>query len=471
LFKVSKLKNTALSFLKAVMIALMIAAVTLSSAAKSASSLDNAGYSGSNLWDNLRYSFRLKDEYNRPEVQTQIKWLEKHHAYLKQLGKQSQPYLYYILQEVKKRNMPGEIALLPMIESAYNPFAYSHSGAAGLWQFTAGTGTNFGLKRNWWFDGRRDIYNSTNAALNYLSYLHRFFNGNWMLALAAYHSGEGTVKNAVQYNSSHRRSTNFWSLNLPQDTHSYVPKLLALARIIESRQPSVKQLPYIPNTPYFTKVNVGTQIDLTNAAKLAGMSYPELIKLNPGNNHWTTAPQGPHTIVLPLNKVNQFVTNLEKIPENQRPKLANHSAKIVTNTTIQRDQLIRPTPQGSAPASRPALIPAAHANTPHKILHVVQKGDSLWRLSQKYKVKENAIRTWNHLSKSSMIKPGQKLTVWTKGIDWQKKNNIVRYKIKSGDSLSSIAHRYNVSVKKLMSWNTHLQPTRLRPGKEVVIYL
>lgn len=454
-----------------------------------------ADNSSSNLWDTLRYSFKLEDEYQRPEVNAQFNWLMSHKNYLSLLGQHSQPYLYYILKEVRRRNMPGEIALLPMIESTYNPFAYSNTGAAGLWQFTSGTGNNFGLKQNWWFDGRRDIYNSTNAALNYLTYLHRFFNGNWMLAIAAYHSGEGTVMRAV----NHKGSSNFWSLNLPDDTHSYVPKLLALAKLIQTKNPVSSKLPYISNTPYFTKIDVGTQIDLTNAAHLAGLSYPEFLKLNPGNNRWTTSPKGPHTIVLPLNKVNVFVHNLEKIPESERSSLlAKHavqfdrdleaipdSSEEETDSSEPQQQLAEPITKKEIEAHTVQKIAYAsplvssQSTSLHKVLHVVQKGESFSSLTQKYHVNMEQICSWNHLSAQAPLKLGEKLTVWTtNNVSWSKspaqtsaKNTIIYYTIRVGDSLARIAQKYHVSLQKLMFWNTKLEPTRLVPGKQLVIYL
>ncbi len=486
-------KNIAFSYFKAVLLSLII----------NVGFFSTARANESNLWDSLRYSFQLEDEYQRPEVKAQVNWLMSHRNYLSLLGQHSQPYLYYILKEVRKRNMPGELALLPMIESTYNPFAYSNTGAAGLWQFTSGTGNNFGLKQNWWFDGRRDIYNSTNAALNYLSYLHRFFNGNWMLAIAAYHSGEGTVMRAV----NNRGNSNFWRLNLPEDTHSYVPKLLALAKLIQTNNPVTSKLPYISNTPYFTKVDVGTQIDLSNAAHLAGLSYPEFLKLNPGNNRWATSPTGPHTIVLPLDKVDVFVHNLEKIPEDERSHLlAQHAVQFDTDLDVipsssqeetnletqtktedqqappqQTTQLVQKPVYASPIVSHPAHQQAA---APHKVLHVVQKGESFSNLTQKYNVNEQQIRSWNHLSAEAPLQLGQKLTVWTTNIvNWAKTrptnntghsashSSIVYYTIRVGDSLARVAEKYHVSLKKLMFWNTKLQPNHLKPGKQLVIYL
>ena len=212
-----------------------------------------------NVWDVLRKQFTLNHEVTHPEVQNQLRWLISHPSYLQQLA-QSEPYIYHIVTEIRKRNLPGEIALIPMIESAYDPFAYSGAGAAGLWQLMPGTGTDLGLKRDWWFDARRSIRPSTDAALNYLSRLNKFFNGNWLLTFAAYDSGEGTVAKCIKM-SNQRGSVSFWALPVPQETKAYIPRLLALAEVIQNPQRYHVQLPDIPHMPYFEEVNIGSQID------------------------------------------------------------------------------------------------------------------------------------------------------------------------------------------------------------------
>lgn len=485
LFEVFTQKNLVHAFLRMTIFSI-ISAVTIGfffPVFASASNNEN----NSNLWDKLEYSFQLESQYSRPEVQTQIDWLLNHKSYLEQLGIHSKPYLYYILQEVQKRNLPGELALLPMVESTYNPFAYSPTGAAGLWQFTKNSGTNFGLQQNWWFDGRRDIYNSTNAALDYLTYLHHFFKGNWMLAIAAYHSGEGTVQRAVKYNGNHQRSTNFWSLDLPGDNKSYVPKLLAIASLIqtESKKENSSKLPYISNTPYFTRINVGTQIDLTNAAHLAGIPYPEFLKLNPGNNHWTTAPKGPHTIVLPLDKVNVFVSNLRKIPANERSDLlVKHNVEFdfvpdleVIPESVDTSDIAPKAPDFSKKEETPDYLSSSGKipATWHKVLHVIQKGESFSKLTQKYHVSETNIREWNHLSTKDSLQQGQKLTIWTaNNISWSQhpqNNPVIYYTIRKGDTLNSIAKKYHVSVNKIMLWNPKLKPNHILTGNKVTLYL
>ena len=172
--------------------------------------------------------------------------------------------------------MPLEFALLPVVESAYEPFAYSVSRAAGLWQFIPATGVRFGLKQDWWYDGRRDVIESTRAALDYLQALHDQFDGNWLLAIAAYNVGEAAVQRAIDYNRAHGRPTDFWHLNLPAETRAYVPKLLAMKRLMAEPERYGLAFAAIPNEPYFAVIDTGSQIDLTVCAQLAGVSYDEI---------------------------------------------------------------------------------------------------------------------------------------------------------------------------------------------------
>lgn len=260
------------------------------------------------VWEVLTHEFSLNHEVHHPEVQKQLRWIINHPDYLKTMTQQAKPYLYHILSELKKRNMPGEIALIPMIESEYDPFASSSAGAAGLWQLMPHTGIELGLIRNWWVDGRRSIGPSTNAALNYLDHLHRFFHGNWILAFAAYDSGPKTVSRAVKHN----RRNQFWSLRLPQETKAYIPRLLALSEIIQNPARYHVQLPHIPHTPYFKEVDI-KNLDLNHAAKLTKVSPYDLHRLNPGFKDWSTRPYRPYKLLIPTKNVQDFNRNLASL--------------------------------------------------------------------------------------------------------------------------------------------------------------
>lgn len=270
----------------------------------------SASDSQNNLWVDIRENFQLNHYANNPEVQAQIAWYMHNQEYLDRTARRAAPFMYYIYQDVKARNLPSELVLLPIIESAYNPFVSSSAGATGLWQIEPGTARSFGLRQDWWYDGRRDVTASTNAALDYLTYLQNFFGGNWLLAIAAYDTGEGNVESAIRRNVRDGRSTDYWSLPLASETEAYVPRLLALAVIISDPKDYPVKLPPISNTPYLGEVEISSQITLEQAAQLAGVSLNELKILNPGYRHTTLDPNQPYKLLLPIDRVNFFKNNL-----------------------------------------------------------------------------------------------------------------------------------------------------------------
>ncbi|MCW8863460.1 MAG: transglycosylase SLT domain-containing protein, partial [Colwellia sp.] len=278
---------------------------------------DNALQDSNDVWQRIRgqLSFDVP-ENNR--VVMQRNWYVKHPSYLDRVAKRAEPFLYYIVEELEKNNVPVELALLPVVESAFDPFAYSHGRASGMWQFVPDTGKRFGMKQNWWYDGRRDVVASTEGAIKYMKYLHKFFDGDWLLALAAYNSGEGRVQRAVRKNKSNGKNTDFWALDLPKETRAYVPKLLALADIIKRPEHFNLSLYKIANEEVISQVNIQSQLDLAKAASLADLSLTELQRLNPGFNRWSTDPDGPHRLLLPKHKVDHFEQGLGKLKKADR---------------------------------------------------------------------------------------------------------------------------------------------------------
>jgi membrane-bound lytic murein transglycosylase D len=265
----------------------------------------------SNIWEALTHEFALNHQVDKPEVQKQLKWMLKHPEQVTKMATQAKPFIYHILNEIRKRNLPGELALIPMIESEYDPFSSSNRGAAGIWQIMPHTATELGITKNWWVDGRRSIGPSTNAALNYLTYLHRFFHGNWTLAVAAYDSGEGTVLRAVK----HRPHKEFWSLSLPDETKNYIPKLFALSEIIKHPQRYHIVLPEIEVKPYFIEVDIDKKLKLNHIAKLTNMPAKEMHRLNAGFKDWSSYPNKPYKLLVPTDYVDDFYRNLANIPK------------------------------------------------------------------------------------------------------------------------------------------------------------
>nr|VFK06763.1 MAG: membrane-bound lytic murein transglycosylase D [Candidatus Kentron sp. LPFa]VFK23416.1 MAG: membrane-bound lytic murein transglycosylase D [Candidatus Kentron sp. LPFa] len=396
------------------------------------------------LWNRAEASFMLQDMYDAKEVRTHQAWFKRHQSYLIRTGDRGARYLYYILGEVERRKMPGEIALLPIVESAFQPFAYSPAHASGIWQFIPSTGRRYGLKQNWWYDGRRDILASTRAALDYLQDLHRRFDGDWLLAIAAYNTGEGNVERAIKRNRSAGKPVDFWSLRLPGETRAYVPQLLALASIVQEPAKYNLILRKIPNHPYFQQVPTNGQIELALAAKIADLSLDEIHQLNPAFRRWATDPAGPHYLLLPVDRADTFRKKLAKLSPKQR---------------IQWRK------------------------------HVVKRGESLSAIAARYKTSATALRQINSL-KNNRIRIGSDILIPTgehilsdyrsKGRQASARKSAARrkptkkrrtYTVRSGDSLWLIAHRHGVSVAQLISWNGLTRKSVLVPGQRLDLYV
>lgn len=396
------------------------------------------------LWVRLRAGYAMAD-LDSPLVAKHERWYSSHPEYINRMVKRARLYLYYIVEEVDKRGMPMEIALLPAIESAFKPHAYSRARAAGLWQFIPSTGRYYGLERNWWYDGRRDVVKATQAALDYLQSLHKAFDGDWHLALAAYNAGERRVKRAIEYNRQRGLPTDYKNLRtLKRETLNYVPKLLAISKIIAKPQAYEITLAAIPNEPYFTRIEVGSQIDLGIVARMAGISLGDLYDINPAFKRRATAPNGPHYLLVPTAHRDTIVSALDQIPEKNRIHWRRHVIRHgdalstiarrygVTVGAIKRANRIR----GSRiRAGRNLLIPmssrrltAWHGNvtrpikrrvrrlTPPKngvkVVHQVRRGDTLWDIAIRYNVYIYQVTGWNGLRRRALLQPGQKLTIW-----------------------------------------------------------
>ncbi|MCC6199881.1 MAG: transglycosylase SLT domain-containing protein, partial [Moraxellaceae bacterium] len=266
-----------------------------------------------NLWEHVRAGFKLDLSQDNDRIAVQRNWYAQHQPHLDRVALRASRYLYHTVTEAEQRGIPTELALLPVIESAYDPFAFSRASAAGMWQFIPGTGKIFGLKQNEWFDGRRDIIESTRAAYDFLTQLQARF-GSWELALAAYNAGPGAVQRAINRNAAAGLPTDFWSLRLPSETMSYVPRFLAMAQIIKSPESLGLTLRPLINQPYFRVVGTSGQIDISAAASLAGVSLKEMYQLNPGFSRWATDPEGPHRLLIPAFLPSDFEKQISSLP-------------------------------------------------------------------------------------------------------------------------------------------------------------
>lgn len=261
------------------------------------------------VWERLRRSM-LIDIPNNKLVEQYRDWYIKNPKHLEIISERASPYLFFIVEELEKRDMPMEIALLPIIESSFDPSASSSKSASGLWQLTPSMAIYFGLEINKWYDGRRDVPASTIAALDMLEYLYHKTGNNWLYTFAAYNAGESRVLEAVKNNQLNGLTTEPWKLNLPKETTQYVPRLLALADVIKNADEYGITLRPIENSPSIEVININYQIDLNFTAQLANMTTMSLKKLNPSYKYSTTPPMGPHTIIIPIEKSESFKKNL-----------------------------------------------------------------------------------------------------------------------------------------------------------------
>ena len=434
------------------------------------------------LLGRIRDGMELVGQHSHPRLDKQVSWYASHPAYFERVLGRAQRYLYHIVSEVESRGMPLELALLPAVESAYDPFAYSHSHAAGLWQFIPGTAKRFGLKRDWWYDGRRDVIESTRAALEYLEYLHKLFDGDWLLALAAYNSGEGTVRRAVARNKKAGKDTDFWSLKLPRETRAYVPQLLALSQIIAEPDNYNLTLAEIDNRPYFGEVSFGAQMDLEQAAAMAAIDSEELYRLNPAYNRWTTSPGDSHKLLLPVDAVERFQLALATTPKEQwiasreyRVANGDYLGKIARQHKVSVADLRRENNLHSDLLSigQVLRIPGAGASPINRkrSYYTVVSGDSLWKIARANNVSIKNLRAWNNLAPKEMLQPGQQLQVSSSKPVLKTTNRKLRYKVKRGDSLARIASHFNVRVKDIVSWNK-INPTKyLQPGQRLTLFV
>ncbi len=385
-----------------------------------------------NLWTRIRNGFALKDDQNDPRVTSQLMWYSQRPQYVDRMVERSKRYLYHILGEVEKRGMPSEIALLPMVESAYNPMAFSTSHASGIWQFLPSTGKNFGLHENSWYDGRRDIIAATNAALDYLTRLHRQF-GSWDLALAAYNCGEGCVQRAIQRNQKRGLPTDYNSLDLPPQTREYVPKLMAVRELVSDPAATGIHLQDIPNQAYFTTITVDKPMDVSLAAHLAGMPVHDFLSLNPAYSRPVIRSDSPLELVLPIDHADTFTTNLSHYhaPLVSWQGCAAHGGETLATVarrchvsvqTLKNDNHVKLNRKGRFAHNETLMVPARHPdsasqiadsggratvpaqepdnqparNETHHVRHAVIRHGDRWNLiARRYHVSEQELRHLN----------------------------------------------------------------------------
>ncbi|MCC1496401.1 LysM peptidoglycan-binding domain-containing protein [Alcanivorax sp. 1008] len=464
---------------------------------------------GSDLWQRLRSGFSLNLDIDNARITAERNWLIRNPQYIERVTTRAQRYLYHIVERAEAKQVPLEMALLPVVESAFDPFAYSHGRASGPWQFIPSTGKAFGLHQDYWYDGRRDILSSTDAALEYLSRLAKRFDGDWELALAAYNSGGGTVSKAIRRNQQQQRPTDYWNLQLPKETRAYVPKLIAISQIVRDPERYGVTLQPIANAPYFAVVDTGGQLDLQLAADMSGTDVKEIYYLNAGYSRWSTPPAGPHRLLVPYSRASELEQKLASLPAEQRLRWQQYtiasgdtlggiakrfnttidalrqSNNLRSNIIVAGRQLLIPQPAASADAYRLSAdnrLEAKQNQAPagrSKIEYRVQSGDSLWTISRRHNVGTKELAKWNGMAPGDTLSVGRKLVIWSKSnttvtapsVDRPEMVRRVNYSVRRGDSLHRIANRFNVSVGQIASWNKLNTSRYLRPGQQLTLYV
>lgn len=396
------------------------------------------------IWERMRAGFKLQQMPDNQRVAQHRKRFSSNPATLRAVSKRSAPYIHYIVERLEEQNMPLELALLPIIESSYNPFAYSPAQAAGLWQFIPSTGQQYNLRQTRWYDGRRDITASTNAALRYLSYLHDYFNGDWLLALAAYNAGEGTVGKAIEANQRQGLPTDYWSLPLPQETRDYVPKLLAVSQLVMNPQSHNISLTPVPNQPYFEVVRLNRKVNLSHAAKLADLDEEELYRLNPAFTKGVTQ-DGPRQLLVPTEKADALTSNLAQLDENGADEPLERVASLpepTLNWDIPRRM-----------SSRYGSDRMQEVN--RAIVREIQASETLGGGRK---------RIEHILSPVANVKISTSIVTASESSSEKRPSNTRTYRVKNGESLQQISKAQKVSAADLQRWNS-IPGGRLKPGQ------
>ncbi|MFM1886560.1 MAG: hypothetical protein RL026_1717 [Pseudomonadota bacterium] len=482
------------------------------------------------LLSRMRDGFAL-GTVEQARIDRELAWYARHPEYLERTFNRAAPYWHHIVTEIEDRGMPLELAVLPVIESAFEPYAYSRARAMGLWQFIPGTGSRFGLKQDFWYDGRRDVVSATRAALDYLQFLHDEFQGDWLLAIAAYNCGENCVARAVRRNQALGKPTDYWSLRLPKETLHYVPRFLAMARLVSTPESHGLELSPLPNEPYFEAVDTGGQIDLQVAAELAGIDPEELYALNPAYHRFATDPDGPHFLLVPALAADTFRQNLLQLTPDQRMRVERYevrrgdtvaaiAGKFRTSTGMIRElNALRPDERLQVGAE--IRVPSAVRDLPAKVLlaaqrvdgargprgsrglqvHVVRRGDSLSAIARRTGVPVRTLAQLNGISPNGILRAGQRLKLSNtppvraadsrpaqeptpstrpasseerlaaaRAADREDDNRRITYVVRRGDNLFAIARVLRVSVTDLRSWN-QLGNNLIRPGQRLVAFV
>lgn len=395
-----------------------------------------------NLWTMIGDELEMEIPDNI-RIREQKKKYLSNKSYLHDVSLRAEPYMYWIAGQVKKRNMPMELVLLPIVESAFDPHATSSANAAGIWQIIPSTGRNYGLKQTQAYDGRRDIIASTTAALDMMQRLNKMFDGDWLLTVAAFNSGEGRVMNAIKANKAKGKPTDFWSLPLPKETKAYIPKMLALSDILKNSKKYGIRLPSTDKNRALARVEVKSPVELTQIAQVTGMSLKKLETFNAGVKNATVGQSTQQYVMVPKKHAQQLRTSLAA---------------------------------GDIPAAPVTRVVNNSSNTATSKQYKVRSGDTLSSIAARNGLSSKSLQAWNNLS-GSRLKVGQTLklesgnsrTAAVTNSTRLAANKSITYKVRQGDSLSSIAKRHGLNTNDLLRWNNGKDS--LQPGDQLTLFV
>ena len=461
------------------------------------------------LWERLRQGFQLQDHYDHPSVQAYLVNYSTNQRLFDLVTERASPFLFEIIQELEARGLPLELALLPIVESTFDPNAYSQQHAVGLWQFIGSTAKSFGVQQDWWYDGRRDPLVSTAAALDYLTILHNQFSEDWLVAVGAYNTGDGNVRKAIRRGGQNMSALDFWSLPLAPETRSHVPKLLALAATVNKGNTAELEFPPIANKPQLQLVNIGSQIDLAQAASLAGISQEMLRGLNPGYLQWATHPDQPQSLLVPIVNAKLLEESIARADPDRfltwdryEIKSGDTLGQIARRLKTRVDVLQRVNAiHGSAIVAGDSLLIPRNVNSASQLANTgfsleqkialpnqrsfpspphnyrVKAGDNLWEIARKYDLKSSEIAQLNEIEMNSVLRLGQLLNlqyniVRDTGIGNEIPNEVsstlgTTYSVKRGDSIALIARRSGHPVRDLLNWNSLSKGEIIYPGQQI----
>lgn len=391
-----------------------------------------------NLWQTISKELKMRVPNDARVREQKVKYL-RNKSYLHDVTSKAEPYMYWIVDQIQKRKMPMELVLLPIVESAFDPHATSHANAAGIWQIIASTGRNYGLKQTQWYDGRRDVVASTKAALNMLQRLNKMFHGDWLLTVAAYNGGEGRVLSAIKHNRALGKPTDFWHLSLPKETTVYVPKMLALSQILKNPSQYGVRLPVTSQGRALARVDVGKRVTLSQIAEMTGISVSKIKSFNAGYKKGAIGPSGPQYVLVP----------------------ASHAAKLQTSLAMHDIESVQSYQLAS-------LTGNGH--------HQVSAGETLSGIAAKNGMSVRTLKALNNL-RTANLRVGQILKLGNYSNNSEQvladNGNSITYKIRKGDSLSSIAERHGVKIKDVLRWNHKmaLDEQSLQPGKSLTLFV